>query len=111
MNVTLLTIDPTPESNVWTVVLQVGEDVEQFQIVRESVLIGDCPGWIFNAEARFYDRFPFNQQITHQVFQLLRQVVKGESIALPQLIDRFYSPQEAQSEMLDRRGEKVEVVI
>lgn len=110
MNVTLLAIDPTAESNAWTVVLQVGEDVEQFQIVRESVLIGDCQGWAFNAEPRFYDRFQFNQQITHEVFQVLRQIVNGESIALPRLIDRFYSPREAQAEMLDRRGEKLEVV-
>lgn len=110
MNVTLLTIDPTAESNAWTVVLQVGEDVEQFQIVRESVLIGDCQGWALNAEPRFYDRFQFNQQITHEVFQMLRQMGQGESISLPMLMGHFYSSREAQAEMLDRRGERVEVV-
>ncbi len=110
MNVTLLTIDLTTEANTWTVGLQVGETVEQFQIVRESVLIGDRQGWAFNAEPRFYDRFQFNQQITHEVFRVLRQMVQGESIALPKLMGRFYSPREAQAEMLDRRGEKLEVV-
>lgn len=110
MNVTLLTIDSTAESNTWTVVLQVGEELERFQIVRESILIGDCQGWAFNAESRFYDRFQFNQQITHEIFQLLRQMVAGEAIALPRLMGRFYSSREAQAEMLDRRGERLEVV-
>ena len=110
MNVTLLTIDPTVESNAWTIVLQVGEDVEKFQIIRESVLIGDCQGWALNSEPRFYNRFQFNQQITHEVFQLLRQMVAGEPIAFPRLMGRFYSSREAQAEMLDRRGERLEVV-
>ena len=110
MNVTLLAIDPTAEANAWTVVLQVGEELEHFQIVQESVLIGDCQGWAFNAEPRFYDRFQFNQQITHEIFQLLRQMVAGETIAFPKLMGRFYRSREAQSEMLDRRGERLEVV-
>ena len=110
MNVTLLTIDLTAKSNTWTVVLQVGEELESFQIIKSSVLIGDCPGWAFNAEPRFYDQFQFNQQITHQVFQLLRQMVQGEPIVLPRLMGHFYSSREAQSEMLDRRGERLEVV-
>jgi hypothetical protein len=110
MNVTLLAIDPTVESDTWTVVLQVGGELERFQIVRESVLIGDCQGWAFNVEPRFYDRFQFNQQITHEVFQLLRQLVQEEPIALPRAMGRFYSSREAQVEMLDRRGERLEVV-
>lgn len=71
--------------------------------MREIVPVGKYQGWSLTAEPRFYQMLQFNQHITHQVNQLLQQVIRGDTVELPVDVGQFYSPEAAQAEMARRR--------
>lgn len=109
MNVQVLKIEPGSDTNSWTVWLALPNQQLSFRFVCETVPVGRDQGWVLTAEPYFYQTFQFNQHVTHQVNQLVQQVIRGDSIELPVEVGEFYSPEAAQAEMARRRTETADV--
>ncbi|MBE9012453.1 hypothetical protein IQ250_19840 [Pseudanabaenaceae cyanobacterium LEGE 13415] len=106
MNVQVLKIEPGNNADSWDVWLALPNQQVSFHFVRKAIAIGKYQGWSVTSELRFYQTFQFNQHITHQVHQLLRQVIQGDSTEFPISVGQFYTPEAAKAEMTRRLENK-----
>jgi hypothetical protein len=100
MNVIVLAIEPNPrQDSAWDVKLTVGNEEFVYPFIREDIRIADKLGWGLNSDPRFRKAFKWNNHIMVKVTLMTMQIAKGETVELPMMIGRFYTPEEARAYM------------